>query len=71
MNVKLFLTALTLCVLYTSAVEEVCTLRRRDLLVVTMSQYKPTAKPRCPTCRALFPAESGNSLRPAKKSAEE
>ena len=38
MNMKLFLTALTLCVLHMSAVEEVCTLHRRDLVVVTMSR---------------------------------
>ena len=36
---KLFLTALTLCVLYISAVEEVCTLYRRGLLLVTMSRF--------------------------------
>ena len=45
MNMKLFLTALTLCVLYMSAIEEVCALHRRGLLVVTMSRFLTI----CPT----------------------
>ena len=45
MNMKLFLTALTLYVLYMLAVEEVCTLHRRGFLVVTMSRFLTI----CPT----------------------
>ena len=39
MNMKLFLTALTLRVLYMSVVEDMCTLHRQGLLVVTMSHF--------------------------------
>ena len=58
MNMKLFLTALTLCVLYMVAVEEMCTLHRRGLLIVTMSRFLTI----CPTESLLLMLIQGLKL---------